>query len=276
MSEVVQAPAALPARLSPRPRYLSIAVTAVQEALAYRLTTLLTMVSNLVWVAVLYYVWRSVYGGRPQLEGFDWRAMQTYLVVAYSVNALLSFQSLSQQTLAIRTGQVASELTRPVDYLASSMARASGRAVIEGVVGGSLALVVGVLLLDVRPPASGWAGVLFVVAAVLGFLIKFLIHYLVALLAFFTMNMTGLLWAEIALVNLLSGALIPLAFFPDWLQRVLAFLPFQGIVTTPVSIYLGRAGVLALVVQLVWVVVLVVLAKLLWRPSIRALDIQGG
>jgi ABC-2 type transport system permease protein len=276
VTDLPQATDALRIRLSLRPRYLSIAMTAVQEALAYRLTTLLTMVSNLVWVAVLYYVWRSVYGGRPQIEGFDWRAMQTYLVVAYSVNALLSFQSLSQLTMAIRTGQVASELTRPVDYLATSMARASGRAVIEGVVGGALALVVGVLLLDVRPPVSGWAAAVFVVSAVLGFLIKFLIHYLVALLAFFTTSVTGLLWAEIALVNLLSGALIPLAFFPDWLQRVLAFLPFQGIVTTPVGIYLGRTGALALVVQLVWVGVLVVLAKLLWRPSIRALDIQGG
>ncbi|GAB3425207.1 ABC transporter permease [Flindersiella endophytica] len=267
---------ALRIRLSPRPRYLSIAVTAVQEAMAYRLTTLLTMVSNLVWVAVLYYVWRSVYGGRTQIEGFDWRAMQTYLVVAYSVNSLLSFQSLSQLTMAIRTGQVASELTRPVDFLATSMARASGRAVIEGLIGGAIALVVGVLLLDVRPPVSAWAATLFVVSAVLGFLIKFLIHYLVALLAFFTTSVVGLLWAEIALVNLLSGALIPLAFFPGWLQQVLAFLPFQGIVTTPVGIYLGRTGALAIVVQLVWVVVLVVLAKLLWRPSIRALDIQGG
>jgi ABC-2 type transport system permease protein len=263
-------------RLSPRPRYLSIAATAMQEALAYRLTTLLSMVSSLVWVAVLYYVWRSVYGGRPELEGFDWRAMQTYIVVAYAVNGLLSFLSLTQQTLAIRTGQVASELTRPVDYLALSIARASGRAVIEGVVGGALALVVGVLLLDVRGPSSALAAGLFVVSTVLGFLIKFLIHYLVALLAFFTTSSTGLLWAEIAVVNLLSGALIPLAFFPDWLQRLLAFLPFQGIVATPVGIYLGRTSALAIGVQVLWVVGLVVLAKLLWRPSIRALDIQGG
>jgi ABC-2 type transport system permease protein len=275
-------PAAVPngLRLSPRPRYLSIAFTSLQQAVAYRASTIMTMLASLVWVMVLYHVWDSVYGGRNRLAGYTWTDMRTYILVAYSVNALLSFRAVGEMTWTIRSGRIATELTRPADYLAASFARASGQVVIEGLLGGSLALVLGVVVLDAHPPASPAAALGFGLAVVLGFGIKFLIHYLVALLCFVTTNAVGLIWAETAVVSLLSGALVPLAFFPGPMRTVLAVLPFQGIVATPVGIYLGRLDgldlVTALGVQLVWVIALTVAARLLWRPSIRALDIQGG
>ncbi len=234
-------------RLRPRPKYLALVLTSVQRAVAYRGTTLLNLLSSLIWVAVLYSLWRTVFAEGTRIEGFDWREMRTYILVSYAVNALLSFYSLARMTNAIRTGEVAAELVRPADYLGMQLAQAFGAALIEGV---------------------------------LGFLVKFLVGYLVALLCFWTKNAIGLIWAQTALVNLFSGALIPLAFFPDWLRVFALATPFQGIVYTPVTIYLGKVRGLemlgALGVQALWAAALWLLARLLWAPSVRALDIQGG
>jgi ABC-2 type transport system permease protein len=164
--------------------------------------------------------------------------------------------------------------------MGAQLALAAGAALVEGVLSAGLALVVGALAVGIAPPATMAAWLLFLPSVALGFLIKFLISFLVSLLCFYTLNGVGLIWAQMALVSLLSGALVPLSFFPGWLQTFARWAPFQGIVHTPLAIYLGRAqgwelaGALAL--QLAWCAILWLLARALWGPASRALDIQGG
>lgn len=106
-----------PLRIAPRPKYLALAIAAMQRAIAYRGTTLLSLLSGLVWVAVLYYLWRTVYADRPRLGNFDWGQMRTYILVSYAVSTLISFSSAARILNAVRTGDIAMELLRPVDYL---------------------------------------------------------------------------------------------------------------------------------------------------------------
>jgi ABC-2 type transport system permease protein len=160
------------------------------------------------------------------------------------------------------------------------LAQTLGAAVIEGFFGGVITILLGLLVLDISPPSSALAALLFFLSVWLGFLIKFLVSFLMALICFRTMNAVGLIWAHTAMIELFSGALIPLQFFPGWLRTFALLAPFQAIVYTPLAIYLGKlqgsAMWQALGIQVLWVGVLWVLARLLWRPSLRALDIQGG
>jgi ABC-2 type transport system permease protein len=267
-------------RVVPRPAYWSIALAAMQRGLAYRTTALLRLVSDLVWVAVLFYLWQTVFAQQAELGGLSWAQMRTYILVSFAVNALLGFSSAARLMGTIKTGEVATELLRPVDFLLAQFAQAAGAAVVEGLLSGALALVLGVLVLGVAPPASLLAAVMFLVSVALGFCVKFLVTYLVALVCFWTVNSLGLLWAQNALVSVFSGALIPLQFMPGWLRTVALAAPFQAIVYTPVQIYLGALSGTALwwaiAIQAAWVVALWVAARLLWRPAARALEIQGG
>lgn len=267
-------------RLHPRPKYLALILTAVQRAIAYRGTTLLNIVANAVWVAVLFYLWRSVFAARAQIGDYSWSDMRTYILVAYAISTLLSFYSLAGMMNMIRTGDVATELLRPIDYMTMQLAQIFGAALVEGCLSGALAMLAGVFLLDIAPPQGALAACLFFMSVWLGFLVKFLISFLVSLLCFRTTNGVGLIWMQTAVLNLLSGALIPLTFFPDWLRVFAQGLPFGSIVYTPVAIYLGKleGGALwqALGFQIMWVAALWVLARVLWSPSVRALEIQGG
>jgi len=267
-------------RLAPRPKYRALALAAVQRAITYRGNLLLNLLSGLVWVAMLYYLWRAVYSTHAQLGGFDWRQMRTYVLISYAVNALLSFSSLSRILASIRTGEIATELLRPIDYLWAQLAQTAGTAVVEGLLSSVIALALGFLLLDVAPPVSLPAALLFLLSVGLGFLIKFLISFLVALLCFWTLNGLGLIWAQTALISLFSGALIPLQLMPGWLRTIALAAPFQAIVYTPLTIYLattqGAALWWALGLQVFWVAALWALARLLWAPAARALELQGG
>lgn len=273
-------PDSLSMRLAPRQKYMSLMLTSIQRSIAYRGTVLLNLLAGLVWVTLVYYLWKAVFSTRGTLQGFSWDEMRTYIVLAYVVNTLLSFQSLMRVMNTIRTGEVASELLRPLDFLGSQLAQAIGSACIEGVMSSGIALLTSFLFLDIIAPQTPLTLGLFLLSVCLGFLIKFLLGYLVALLCFYTVNALGLIWAQTAVINLFSGALIPLAFFPDWLRQIILVTPFQGIVYTPVALYLGKiqgTGVWqALGTQFIWVIILWLTARLFWRMSIRRLDIQGG
>ena len=79
---------------------------------------------------------------------------------------------------------------------------------------------------------------------------------------------------------LVSGAMIPLTFFPEIVQKLFNFLPFSSIIYTPAMIYLNKLSYIeiakSLGLQLMWVVILMILSKVMWNKVIDKLTIQGG
>jgi ABC-2 type transport system permease protein len=82
------------------------------------------------------------------------------------------------------------------------------------------------------------------------------------------------------MVIVLSGALIPLPLFPDWLQPALALQPFAGLVDTPFRIYSGHlTGGEALAAparQAAWTLILIGLGRLLMTRVMARVQVQGG
>lgn len=267
-------------RTRPVNKYASLARVSLQQAISYRWTTLFNVALTFIWVFVLYFLWRAAYADRPAIEGYSWREMRTYVVLAFGINALVGWRVGIQMMDTIRTGEVAREMVRPLNYCGTQLAQAIGFAIIEGLVSLSLTLAVGVLLIRLQPPVSAEAAVLFAFSMMLGFLTKALIIFLVSLVSFWTLSGLGVMWSQEALIQILSGTIIPLALMPGWLRIVSELLPMRGIVSTPVTLYLGKAdpGAAAtlLGIQVAWLAALWLLANLAWRKAFTVVDIQGG
>ena len=82
-------------------------------------------------------------------------------------------------------------------------------------------------------------------------------------------------------VGVLSGATVPLVFFPDTLRQVVMFLPFQAIINSPLELLLhGEYGlekiVEILALQLFWLVVLGILSDVFFRVSLKRITVNGG
>ncbi len=86
-------------------------------------------------------------------------------------------------------------------------------------------------------------------------------------------SILGLLRAKFFLLELFSGLLLPMTFFPHIVQKILDLLPFQYISYVPMLIYLGKlhgAGLArAIAIQVFWVAVLMAIGDGLWRWSTR-------
>jgi len=259
---------------------VSLARTTLQQAIAYRITTFFNVGLTFIWVIILYYLWRAAYSERASIAGLSWDQMRTYVVIAYGINALVGWRTGTAMMAAIRTGDVVFEMVRPLNYCTTQLARALGFTVVEGGISMIFTLVIGLAFLHIQAPASLASGLLFVLALIIGFLTKVLVVFLVSLLTFWTLNGMGLMWSQQAIMQILSGTIVPLALMPGWLQFVAKVLPLRGIVSTPLEFYLGNAGgwdaVGLIGLQAVWLTALWVVANLAWKRAFRVVEIQGG
>jgi len=107
-----------------------------------------------------------------------------------------------------------------------------------------------------------------------------IINLAVSMIAFWTLDSQGPMLLYQFASTFLSGTLIPLWFMPEWLRSILSWLPFQAQMYAPLTIWFGTThgsailGVLGL--QLLWIVLLWLLAKAIWRRAVRRVVILGG
>jgi ABC-2 type transport system permease protein len=258
--------------------YRALARATARAALTYRFSLLLGMGAVLVQLVALLAVWHVILAQAP-VNGFTWPQMRAYLLVAFAAGTLVSILGDFRMAFRILDGGVALDLVKPVDYQKARLAESLGGLWIELLLIGVVAGVTLVLTGGVDTP-PGPALALFAASMLLLVPLKFLIVYVSTLACFWTQNYMGVQWARLAVVNLLSGALIPLVYLPHWLATAAQWSPFAGLTSTPALIFLGRVGVrdglVLVLVQLAWVLVLWFGARLVWGRALRRLTVHGG
>ncbi|MGH9275282.1 MAG: ABC-2 family transporter protein, partial [Acidimicrobiales bacterium] len=105
-------------------------------------------------------------------------------------------------------------------------------------------------------------------------------RYLVQLTAFWLLDVRGANQLAWLTAQFLSGAFVPIVFFPGWLEATARALPFASMLQLPVEVWLGRYdgvevfGVFAL--QVVWAGALVGAGRWVLSLAMRRVVVQGG
>ena len=69
---------------------------------------------------------------------------------------------------------------------------------------------------------------------------SFAFRFIVNVTAFWLLDVRGVAAVLGVGMLFLSGFMVPVAFFPGWLQAVVGWLPFTAIVMLPIEVYLGK------------------------------------
>ena len=95
-----------------------------------------------------------------------------------------------------------------------------------------------------------------------------------------TLNEKGVVGIIISISDIFSGLVVPIPFFPKFLQTISKCMPFQYVSDLPFRIYVGNIplteGIYGLIIQLVWVVILMLLGYILMQKSLKKVVVQGG
>jgi ABC-2 type transport system permease protein len=140
--------------------------------------------------------------------------------------------------------------------------------------------VVGLADWALKPPPTWDAGLLFLVSMGLAVCLACAVTMLMHVALVWTLTGEGINRIMLSIVTILTGMVVPLPLFPDWLQPFLRWQPLRGIVDVPYRIYSGdilpRTAMGELLQQVLWVALLIWLGRWLLTVSIRRLVIQGG
>jgi len=251
----------------------------ISRYMAFKADFFLMLVApSLVFIAVNYNVWKAIYQTQAgqSIAGFTMEQMLHYQCWSFIVALLVRSHRTWNLSEAIRLGRITSFLLYPFDAWKFYLCEFLGFQLIQ----------VGIAVLSVF--MLGCFGFIPQIdLATLGMGIAF--SLLVSILWFvcdFTFGLGGFwleeVWVFRVIFNLFailfSGAFIPIEFFPESLQRFLAYTPFPFITAVPVHIFLGTSSVSlgwAAVTLLGWIFVLGIGSCFVWRRGLKLYTAAG-
>lgn len=261
-------------------KYLDLTIIGLKEAIIYRTEFFAGLVAALINLTVLWFAWNAVYAasGSAVMSGFTLPMMITYLVVSSCLKPLNYSNIEYDFEWDVKTGRISTILTKPVSYPLFRIFKEFSVTIFTTITNLLPVFLISTLLIGISPPVNPLA---FLISVILGYFVNFLIAFLAGMWAFYS---TGSVWgikiSRQVISDIMSGAVIPLSFFPTWFVGIANLLPFQTVFNLPLSIYLGKiVGVdifYSFVQQIVWLVILGVLCYLVWKRVEKKVVVHGG
>jgi len=260
--------------------YLDVTALGIKEMLAYRTEFFARLVGALINLAVLWFVWNAVFAasGLAVISGFSLSAMITYLVVSSCIGPLINSGFEYEIEWDVRTGRLSTILTKPVSYPIFRIFKGFSNTIFTLITNVLPIFLISILLINISLPVNFLA---FLISVVLGYFVNYFMVFLTGMWAFWsTGSVWGLSLSRRMISDVMSGALIPLYFFPTWFADIARLLPFQTVFHIPLSIYLGKiVGIdifYLFVQQVIWLVILGFLSYFVWKIAERKVIVHGG
>jgi ABC-2 type transport system permease protein len=261
-------------------RYLVLTRGVFMTIVTYRFGFFFTLIGNLLYIVLVYFLWRGIYQGAETIRGMTFDQALVYLALASSIFVLLKTWTEWSMSRMIRDGSIATELIKPIDFQLNLLFGTAGFALCNLMVITLPSVLVLFLAFGVKIDTG--IGLAFLpIALLFAFLISFNLDYMVGTSGFYTESLWGISMTKEIVTTLLSGTLVPLQFFPEAIQRVLELLPFQAIYHVPLMLItsadLTFADCLRLLgTQVFWAVALFSISRLFFSRALRVLTVSGG
>lgn len=262
-------------------RYLELARAEFRRYSTYRLAIVAGIFTNVIFGLIRGSIFTgALVGAGGSIAGYDEKLALSYVWIGQALIAPIGLFVRRDVATRVKTGDIAVDLARPLDFQLSWWARDLGRFVLGIPTRGIPTLLIGMLLVGIARPGDWTCYPLGLVSLLLGTSINFLCMYLVNLIAFWTTDVQGYLNLYGLVLNVLSGFFVPVHLFPGWLLAVAEYSPFPSVFQTPVDIFSGRTvgmdAVALIGVQAGWLVAVVLVGRLLLWAGSRRLVVQGG
>ena len=269
--------------MNPR-KLFALTRAGIMESLHYRLGTFVTLFANLIYLVLVYYLWKAIYAssGVDVVNGMTFTDTMIYLILATSLFNFLEMFVVWDMSRSIQSGKIILDLLKPMKFRAYTFWSYSGSHVVSFIMTFIPTFIV-VMIITKGAIPIGMNLVYFIIATLFALIVNFNIEMIVATICLYTESTWGINIVKETIVLLLSGASIPLAFFPEKLRTVVDYMPFRAVYDIPLTILLEKNGSDTLQgllpmfgFQLLWIVILTAAGTLFWNYSVKKITVNGG
>jgi len=258
-------------------RYLALTRANFMVGLTYRFGFIFTLLGNIIYIGVAYYLWQSIYQHSETIRGLTFNETFIYVALGSAIFILLKTFADWYIGYEIREGIIAVYLTKPMDYQLYSLFTNLGGVLINLITISIPTLVILLFVFKVQF-TIGIGLFLFPLSLFFALLISFCFDYLIGVITFYTESIWGISIMKEVIITVFSGALLPLQFFPDAVRDILLRLPFQAIYHTPLMMVTRPSQswdvfLPMLLTQIFWAIALFILMRLFYNQAVKVLRI---
>ncbi|HEX8550080.1 MAG TPA: ABC-2 family transporter protein [Abditibacteriaceae bacterium] len=265
-------------------KYWSVALLGWQDSLAYRFNALVWVLYAVLPSLTLMFVWLAVYEGpkKKSIAGLDLPAMMTYYLAVTALSVAITPNFEWETMTQIREGKITGFIVRPIGFFGYRMAQETSYQIIKtAMMLPAFALLVWAFRDYVRIPPMSFGRILFfILSAILAYILLTQIKFMLAISAFWLAEAQGFLEIWHILMGVFAGRLLPLALLPRWLQSLGGVLPFSLMYAFPLDVLLKDLTLVEIGTgfarQLLWISVLAVGVRVMWRRGLLAYEAYGG
>jgi ABC-2 type transport system permease protein len=259
-------------------KYTAIVRVQLSDRITYAGDLLIQSLTMVMFMWIFMQLWRVTYNanGTSTIAGLSLRETMWYLM-AGEVIMLSKPRVWRVISEGVKDGSIAYLLNKPYDFLLYQLSTSLGdllsRMLFNLLAGGAI------VWLMVGPPPSLAALPMMLPLYLLAWLIDFSFSALIGLAAFATEEVAPFDWIYSKLLLVAGGVLIPLDFFPDWMQRICLSLPFAYTVYGPARWFIQpeNGRLLSLLAgQFFWLALAGGALIVAYRKGLARLSINGG
>ncbi|MDD3341194.1 MAG: ABC-2 family transporter protein [Bacilli bacterium] len=252
--------------------------------LQYRTAALAGVLTQFAFGFIFVMIYIAFYESGASKAPMELGEVVTYIWMQQAFYALMFLYYRDNEILGmIKNGNVAYELCRPghlyikwyIKILASKMASLCLKF--------SPIIIVALFLPDpyrLILPDSGFLFLLFLLSIGLSMLLIPAFCTMVHLLSFFLLDDRGIYTFVTAFAEIFSGMVIPLPFFPNFLQNIANFLPFRYMSDLPLRIFAGNIAtsdaIFNIGIQLIWTIIFIGVGYFMADKGLKKVSVQGG
>ena len=263
-------------------KYFTLTRAGMIEALQFRLSFIMIAVGNVLYLIVVYFLWKSIYAsaGTDVVSGMTFTDTLIYLVLATALFNFMEMYTVWEIGRSIQSGKIVLDLLKPIEYRKYLFWSYSGSFVMQFFLTFLPTFIIVAAVTHGAIPL-GINLLFFVLSVVMAVSVNYSIDFLVGTICLYTESIWGINIMKQVIVLLLSGATVPLAFFPEGLRKIVMLLPFQSVYNAPLTLLLDGSPQTGTVLktlgtQLFWCVTMTLLSKLFWKLSLRKITVNGG
>lgn len=264
-------------------KYIAVFNLGLQDTFVYRWNYFLRALFGLLPLAGTVFLWRAIFHERGGgMQGYNYGSMIYYYLLTILVSNLVTPAEDEWQIAAdIREGQINSFLTKPVNYLAyRTSIFLSGRLVYTAITIIPIAVIFWYFRSYVVLPGSVLTYAAALLSLVMAAFIQFFITYTLAMMAFWILEISTIVFIVYSFEYFLGGQMFPLDIMPGAIQATMKWLPFYYELFCPIAIFLerlrGAEMFQALGIQTLWLCVTWAAANLMWRRGLGHYQAVGG
>lgn len=257
---------------------------ALAERLVYRGDFALGTLMRFLPIVTQIFLWSAVFEarGNEALAGFRFEDFVAYYLLTMVARAFSSMPGLASGIAGqIRSGEIKKFLVQPVDLLGFLLLGRIAHKLTYYLVAALPFALVFYLCRDFFPgwpsPTAWAAGIL---SLVLCFLLGYFLEACMGLVGFWWLEISSLLFVYMLFSFFLSGHMFPLSMLREPFRTIVGLTPLQYLAYFPAAVFLGKIQgwelAAGLLIQVQWVVLFAILARVLYDRGTRRYSAFGG